>query len=90
MPMFPPMFTTDPQRIARLQENYDAGVEREKIPVSLREKLDLEQLTVSAAKLKFLFQNSMESYGPAMKNKKVVDYNLKDAPMKGGKWMGLF
>nr|CCC49585.1 conserved hypothetical protein [Trypanosoma vivax Y486] len=42
MPMSEPFFTTNPQRIARLQENYDAGVEREKIPPEVRERLDLE------------------------------------------------
>ncbi|EAN94937.1 hypothetical protein C3747_21g188c [Trypanosoma cruzi] len=90
MPMSQPRFTTNPERIARLEENYNAGVEREKIPVAEREKLDLECLNVSSAKLRFLYQNSMESYGPDVKNNKVKEYNLKHGSDLSRKWFGIF
>ncbi|KAH9593367.1 hypothetical protein LSM04_001719 [Trypanosoma melophagium] len=56
MPMRTPAFTTNPMRVARLQENYDAGVEREKLPAAEREKLDLECLQVSQEHLNHLFE----------------------------------
>ncbi|CAD2219161.1 hypothetical protein, conserved [Angomonas deanei] len=74
-----PAFTTNPDRIARLQENYDTGVNREKVPCDLREKMDMEILVVSDKKLKFLFQNAMESYSGDQKNKKVREFNEANA-----------
>nr|CCC49584.1 conserved hypothetical protein [Trypanosoma vivax Y486] len=70
-----PFFTTNPHRIARLQENYDAGVEREKIPPEVREQLDLRAIAITPAKLRFLHQNAMESYSPMEKNAAVARYN---------------
>ncbi|KAF8285847.1 hypothetical protein C3747_53g19 [Trypanosoma cruzi] len=58
MPMSQPRFTTNPERIARLQENYDAGVEREKMPNEEREKLDLECFNVSPAQLAALAERA--------------------------------
>ncbi|KAL7697885.1 hypothetical protein N2W54_006834 [Lotmaria passim] len=70
-----PAFTTNPARVARLQENYDEGVKREKIPTEDREKRDLHCLIVTEAKLLFLFQNAMEGYSSTVKNQKVKEYN---------------
>ncbi|PWV16788.1 hypothetical protein C3747_21g192c [Trypanosoma cruzi] len=58
MPMSQPRFTTNPERIARLQENYDAGVEREKMPNEEREKLDLECFNLSPAQLAALTERA--------------------------------
>lgn len=77
--MNPPSFTTRPERVARLQYNYDQGLARESLPTDLREKLDTECLDVSEKKLKFLFQNAMESYTPEMKNMKVLEFNEANA-----------
>ncbi|KEG09609.1 hypothetical protein DQ04_04951040 [Trypanosoma grayi] len=85
-----PHYTTNPARIARLQENYDTGVEREKVIVAEREKLDMLILNVSKEKLRFLFQNALESYSPEMKNQKVKDYNKSHALHKSGRWKGIF
>lgn len=52
-----PAFTTDPHRIARLTQNYNEGVIREKIPAEQREKMDLELLNVSPSYLTQLFAN---------------------------------
>jgi hypothetical protein len=70
-----PAFTTNPSRIARLQENYDEGVNREKMPTEDREKRDLHCLHVTNEKLLFLFQNAMEGYSSTVKNQKVKEYN---------------
>ncbi|KPA84055.1 hypothetical protein ABB37_02178 [Leptomonas pyrrhocoris] len=70
-----PHFTTDPYRITRLQENYDEGVKREKMPTIDREKRDLHCLHVTDEKLLFLYQNAMESYSSTVKNQKIKEYN---------------
>ncbi|KPI83578.1 hypothetical protein ABL78_7381 [Leptomonas seymouri] len=70
-----PAFTTKPSRIARLQENYDEGVSRERMPMADRELRDLHCLHVTDGKLLFLFQNAMESYSSTVKNQKVKEYN---------------
>ncbi|EPY36220.1 hypothetical protein STCU_00695 [Strigomonas culicis] len=74
-----PAFTTYPMRIARLQENYDIGTSREQVPAELREKMDAECLVVSNKKLRFLFQNAMESYSADTKNEKIREYNIEHA-----------
>lgn len=75
MPMNPPQFTNRPERLSRLQENYDEGLTRETIPTATREQLDKQCLVVTDAKLMFLFQNAMESYSKSTKNQKVTEYN---------------
>ncbi|KAH9593493.1 hypothetical protein LSM04_007209 [Trypanosoma melophagium] len=89
MPMRTPAFTTNPMRVARLQENYDAGVEREKLPAAEREKLDYLALTVSDEKLRFLFQNALESYSAEVKNKKAQQYNENYPAAGRKKWLGV-
>lgn len=51
-------FTTNPRRIARLQYNYDAGAQREKIPAEQREEMDKKLLQVSPEYLAQLFANA--------------------------------
>lgn len=75
MPMNQPSFTTNEHRIDRLQYNYDDGLMRESLSTSERERLDLNCLYVSDQKLKFLFQNAMESYSNDIKNKKITEFN---------------
>lgn len=70
-----PTFTTQPSRVARLQENYDEGVQREKMPTEERERRDMHLLHVTDEKLLFLFQNAMEGYSSSVKNQKVREYN---------------
>ncbi|KAK7195859.1 hypothetical protein NESM_000517300 [Novymonas esmeraldas] len=70
-----PAFTTNPDRIERLQVNYDEGLLRESMPTADREKRDLQCLHVSHEKLMFLFQNAMEGYSRSVKNQKVKEYN---------------
>ncbi|CAJ1025018.1 hypothetical protein, conserved [Leishmania lindenbergi] len=48
-------FTTNPHRIARLQQNYDEGAQREKIPAEQREQMDRQLLTLSPECLSQLF-----------------------------------
>lgn len=79
MPMNTPAFTTDPHRVARLQFNYDDGLSREKLPIDLRERLDIECVDVTPQKLRFLFQNALESYPAETKNAKVAEYNTSHA-----------
>lgn len=85
-----PSFTTKPERIARLQYNYDEGLAREKIPSDLREKLDAECLVVSKEKLHFLFQNAMESYSKEQKNQQVVEWNKTHASVNENKVRSFF
>ncbi|CBH13245.1 hypothetical protein, conserved [Trypanosoma brucei gambiense DAL972] len=82
MPMLQPYFTKNPQRITRLQENYDEGVQREKVPAAVREQLDIQYLNVTPEKLRFLHQNVMGSYSPGEKNEKVRRYNELHPPGK--------
>nr|CCM15753.1 hypothetical protein BN36_2332580 [Leishmania guyanensis] len=48
-------FTTNPHRIARLQQNYDEGAQREKIPAEQREQMDRQLLSLSPECLSQLF-----------------------------------
>ncbi|CAM36561.1 conserved hypothetical protein [Leishmania braziliensis MHOM/BR/75/M2904] len=75
MPMNKPAFTTNEVRVKRLQENYDEGLLRERMPTAEREQRDLQCLCVSRDKLMFLFQNAMEDYSRSVKNQKVKEYN---------------
>ncbi|GET88700.1 hypothetical protein, conserved [Leishmania tarentolae] len=75
MPMNKPAFTTNEARVERLQENYDEGLLRERMPTADREARDLHLLHVSHDKLMFLFQNAMEGYSRRLKNQKVKMYN---------------
>lgn len=52
-----PAFTTNPRRLARLEFNYNAGANREKIPAQEREEMDRQLLNVSPEYLQQLFAN---------------------------------